>query len=507
MAAADVLLRDPQTNAPLFEYLREQDDENERRERERRAAEEREKAAKEAERIAREQEQARREAEEQARLVTEENARRRHREEEERLARQALLGKEEEELRLRRAKEQQDALERSRQEEHRKRQEAAPSPPAATRVHKAPSPTINTKAAMAEVNAMFAKTMRFDGDDDQSTSGAEESDDDGFDNATPLPPSQAETDDTFWSHSQSQHSQQPLPPSQQTLSSQVDSESGETTEESESEDEFGRPSSHLHPAQQQHGLLSLSRCSSASSSTSSSSGFSFDRSQPPTSQPAFKPTRPAAASFMPKRQEPGSVTDENASSSAASSRPPLRPSSALRTPLTAKPTIVASQPSSSKPAFEVFEETGEQPAKQAVSAKPQRISIFSDETAEQQANEVLDSAGEEDEPHMQAPGYAMGRRVAGSSRFADMMDVMTPITERTCEFGMATATMTQHEGGEIKATIPYIHETDEEDFEQKDDLASSRGSAWGEGRRQLSQVVEEEELSGRQDPSWHSEGV
>lgn len=359
--------------------------------------------------------------------------------------------------------------------------------------YRPPSPTINTKAALAEVNAMFGKTMRFDGgtqEDDYDSSatehsGSSENDFDQNDNVnetdTPFVPSQAETDGSFWSIAQSQ-SQQPRPfssqPFSQPFSTQqsmpIDSQSsslgfpsvsdsGSTTEESDGESDVDvRRNSHLDVGHDQF-QQSLSR-----SSSSSSSSISGDHH--PSLQASLRSHTPAFTAF-----KEASENDENAGPSQRKDRSVFKPT---RTPLGAK--SASSAPSTSKPAFAGFcedEENG---------------------VAERRSHEENDDVA----------GYGMGRRSAGNNRFANMMDIMTPITERTCEFGMQTATMTSVHAGEVQARMLTGDQSNAEDFFDQvipEDLASSRGSNWDAGRR-LEQIDEEgdysSQLEASQGKSW-----
>lgn len=361
--------------------------------------------------------------------------------------------------------------------------------------YRPPSPTINTKAALAEVNAMFGKTMRFDGDevteddykDDYDSSATEQSgssesefqqnEHEIQENEIPFIPSQAETDGSFWSIAQSQsQQQQPLSqPFSQPFSTQQSmpfdsqssslgfpstSDSGETTEESDGESDLAisRRASHL-----EIGINQLHHSLSRSSS-SSSSGISADH-QPMSLQASLKSHKPA---FTPFKET--SENDENDIPSQRKDRNAFKP---MRTPLGVKPTSTATS-ASKPPAFAVFSEQVEEEA-----------------------------FGEEDEQSDNAAGYGMGRRPAGNNRFANMMDIMTPITERTCEFGMQTATMTAMLGGEVQARMLTADQSNAEDlFDQAmpEDLASSRGSNWDAGRK-LEQIDEEGDCSSQVEAS------
>ena len=370
-----------------------------------------------------------------------------------------------------------------------------------------PSPTINTKAALAEVNAMFSKTMRFDDDagtqedDGSDTEHSASSDDEGFENATPLPPSQAETDDTFWSHSQGQ-SQQPsssqqLVPSQSSSGSGFDSESGETTEESEEEGQAFRrlqPQKLLQPVSQQP---SHSR-SSSSSSVYSASGPDVNQDCQPSSykveeSPAILP-RPGKTAFLSKKPDGSGIADENSSIS----RPAFKPT---RHPLSAKGLLAASIPER-KPAFEVFCEKEVPAASSNTAAPTDHLPVFSDDLE----SEASRQDGFDDEAEVgSVAGYAMGRRVNGNNRFASMMDVMTPITERTCEFGVASIAKPDASSGEVRAMPGYaVSDSEDEDEEHcGNDLARSRNGSRDANRIALGQIEEEAELLIRGDAAHH----
>jgi hypothetical protein len=424
-----------------------------------------------------------------------------------------LEGEEQARLAAEEAEQQQRHLELQRQreaEEQRREREEEEAAERAAAFNRPPSPTINTKAAMAEVNAMFARTMRFDGDngqDDDSDTEESSDEEDGFEQEpeTPLVPSQAETEDTFWSHSQQSQSQQQgfasqvisMGPSQASAAGFGESE-GSTTEESETEQDFVQP-----PYQGQ----GMSRSSSASSS--SSTGFSVSQSQSQSQLPqpqqsstksVFKPTRQP---FMPRKPESNcTIGDENASSApAGSARSAFRPA---RPPLSAKPLAVL--PSAPQAAFAVFMEASEEQDKARLEvAGSGRVAVYADEDDEATEESEPESTAEE-APSSLSSGYAMGRRPAGANRFASMMDVMTPITERTCEFGMATGTRNLEQGmPEVRAWQAHA-DSSMADLEGVDDLASSRGSNWEAGRRQLELIEEEDEASRHERSRTGSEG-
>jgi len=551
-----VILRDPHSGEALFQYLREEDEreqetklndrrkqnlareqeeakeaakrkaekiaEQERLSRERKIREEDERLRVEAERLAiQEAEEAARaeaeriELERRARELKEVEWAKRHREEEERLRREAeaeeirrQVEREEKEEReaarlrelekTRRIREEQARAEAEAEERRREQEDAEIArdlfdveeegsfSPQASAGYRPPSPTINTKAALAEVKAMFGKTMRFDGEtqgeDDYDSSATEQSgssendfeqneehEEEEIENEIEMPfiPSQAETDGSFWSIAQSQSQQQQQVPFSQPFSQpfstqqsmpfdsqssslgfpSASSESGEATEESDGESDLAasRRASHLGPSH--HLQHSLSR-----SSSSSSSGVSTD--QPLSSNAALHSQTPAFTPFT-----EGSRNDENDIPSQPKNRSAFKP---MRTPLGVKaPSNLAS---AIKPAFAVFSEE-----------------------EEVENNAEVDNAA----------GYGMGRRAAGNNRFANMMDIMTPITERTCEFGMQTATMTSTLGGDVQARMLIGDRSTAEDlFDQviPEDLASSRGSNWDAGRK-LEQIDEEGDYS------------
>lgn len=446
--------RQRELKAAERDKLRQQEEERLRREAE----------AEEARRLAEREEEERREA---ARLREWETAQRLEKEREEKA-----------EARRRQKEEEERAIARDLFDADEERSVS----PQGSAGYRPPSPTINTKAALAEVNAMFGKTMRFDGEtqeDDYDSSateqsGSSENDFDeqnglGNDNETPFVPSQAETDGSFWSMAQSQSQQpafsqpfstqqsMPFDSQSSSLGFPSASESGETTEDSDGESDLAasRKSTHLDPAYYlQH---SLSR-----SSSSSSSGISAE--QQVSLQAALKSHAPA---FTPFREI--TENDENAIPSRRQERSAFKP---MRAPLGMKGS--ASLASASKPAFAVFTEEGE-------SALP---------AAEESSQQLEDVAG-----------YDMGRRPAGNNRFANMMDIMTPITERTCEFGMQTATMTSTLGGEMQARMLTGDQSNVEDLFDRavpEDLASSRGSNWDAGKR-LEMIDEEGDYSSQVD--------
>lgn len=409
------------------------------------------------------------------------------------------------------AKVQEHLLQRHEEQRRRHQPQAEAEDAACEAAYRPPSPTINTKAALAEVNAMFARTMHFDGeveddaqDDSDTASSSDEADDFEQEPDTPLVPSQAETEDTFWSHSQPSQSVPIAPQSQVSTfyqsqtQSQADSASfapseGSTTEESETEQDY--QSAKLVTGQ------GLSTSSSTSSVTSSNNGFGESHAQGETSlspeqhlRQTFKSSRQP---FIPEQkagaERVSTVGDENENPTsmtskavASTARPAFRPT---RIPLGAKPlsgSITAPAPA---PAFKVFSESEEEPYKPASNLNGQ-IGVH------EAPHSVEEDAAQS--------GYEMGRRPAGTNRFAFMMDVMTPITERTCEFGTTTGTR------DLAEMTAWAVRTDAEasaaDLEGAEDLVSSRGSSWEMGRMQLEAILEGAEASGCDAPRIGSEG-
>jgi hypothetical protein len=481
----EVQLRDSVTGEALFEYLKMQDLREEAIElaRQREVQEQRElEAQRQQEALAILEKETRRQEEERARLEDESKQRAADAERQARderkceQERMAVLAQQE----AQRARLALESVEADRDAQLSYSSEERSVSPTSNAYHRPPSPTINTKAALAEVNAMFGRTMRFDGEqeDEYDSSATEHSSSDEderpdvYDNEAPLPPSQAETDGSFWSMAQTQsQSQQPFSQFSTQQSGPADSQSsslgfgsaseaGDTSDQSDTENGPAVYAGKSSPIQEQlfHPL-------SRSSSSSSSSGFS-SQDQRAADRLVTKGSPPVFIPFT-----DGSENDENAVHSAQNHRSAFKPS---RTPLGMKITPSAA---SEGPAFTVFHEHS------ASQAEP---------------SSMPDS---QEDAGIEGMGYDKGRRAAGNNRFAVMMDIMTPITERTCEFGMQTATMSSRRTGEIHARMLTDTHLEAEDlFDQAipEDLASSRGSNWDAGKK-LQQIDEEGDYSSQID--------
>lgn len=316
--------------------------------------------------------------------------------------------------------------------QHRSEDRPRPQSPELIQTHRPPSPTINTKAAMAEVDDMFGATMAYDisarssRSSRSSASGIEivETDDDATESEDegPVLPSQASQpgdfiNNSFWGPVQSQASQpsQAAPQrdgSRSRLLDEGDVEDGSTTEEDEEDNEPTPPATQ----NRQHGKAPSSLAAKR----------------------LFRPTPPTEAS------------DENAD-------PRPRLPSAKRAPLGAK----VLGPKATSPT------EGEIEKPKALSTE---LQVFQD-------NNEADSS-------QPAQGFEMGRRPLGEgSRFAPMVDMMTPIVERTLEY----APMTFNGGltGDIRGVPCLVEEEEPSDSEEAADV----NAAFDEARRRKASLA------------------
>jgi checkpoint serine/threonine-protein kinase len=333
-----------------------------------------------------------------------------------------------------------------------------------------PSPTINTKAALAEVNDMFAKTLRFDrspGGDDRDTESDNEEEDAGFDG---IIPDTQQGDDTFWGTSQASTaptSQGAWPPASQGSQSQNNDQ--RTLADEDDEDDEPSPEDSILVAK------------------------SVAPSPPPVVQgDNTKLPRPASAPFKPSRPAAPALSkhgDEN-----AGSRLPVRSKAADN----GRPRLIlGAKPMAVKRADDDEEEVAGSVADREVSVKDP------DEEEE-------DRVGKEDDEEEQSvvtptnvdDGFAMGRR-AGGNRFANLIDAMTPITERTCEyttFSRASSVRPSVMAADLEEDEEEEGETDFDHAFVVEDLASSRGSQTTSRSRDnlnLARIVDEERPSSR----------
>lgn len=288
--------------------------------------------------------------------------------------------------------------------------------------HRAPSPTMNTKAALAEVDDMFAGTLNLD-------KYGQRDDDDG------VGPDDCE--DTFWEKSQSQpprlftqSQSQAMTQSQSQAPFVPFTQEGEDDEDEEEDDEG--------TAAAQEQSVTASESGTTGPLSRSSSGGSIVMASRPSS--AFKPVRkPAVAAD----------TDENGAQPGSIVRQPASASRLGRTPLGAKVGLP-------QRLFMVREDSHRAPA----SGQDDVFDGF-DAIPDSQPDPAVihedfeESIHDQDAPTPATPmgdGYDMGRQ--RGNRFANLIDAMTPITERTCEFTSMTV------GGDIRAST--LLEEDEE---------------------------------------------
>lgn len=339
---------------------------------------------------------------------------RRHQQEEEEARQRAA---EAEQQRLREAqeaeKERQAAELVVREQSRRKSRAREATPEQASPARNAPSPTINTKAAMAEINDMFGSTMAFDMSPrsvhSAASSGAghashSESESDG---------AAAEDDDSRTESSLTDDDEAPIP-------SQA-SHPGDFVNDSFWGPVQNQPSQSSQPSQT---TLRDSR------SRLMDEGDDFDEEE---ETPPANPNRALPESDSGPAKRLFSIpVDENEGDENAVPRNRPGPS---RGGLGAKALGNAQSTPSSE-----SESEQHQPV-----TSGGKFEVFSDE-AEQQ----LPSAS------------ALGRRPLGeASRFAPMVDLMTPIVERTMEY--ANMTQTGYLTGDMRGARPLVEESEPED--------------------------------------------
>ncbi|BGP43834.1 protein kinase [Rhodotorula kratochvilovae] len=350
----------------------------------------------------------------------------------------------------------------------------ARSPPAAARSsspppldpNRPPSPTMNTRAANALLDHLFAKTLDFTKINAGARAEADSSDD-------------SDDDDS-------------------------DSDDGAA---------FGGVGV---GSESQFSTQGATQQSDADVSDAPFAPFSQTRSQMGDDSAFYGSQRPAAGSQQPPRMDAlveGDENDENAAApaplqlfrdagavpatpSAGGFRPVTRVSSA-RAPLGMKAgTPLAAPPKA--PLFSVFQDGGAAPtagvfggegevipSSQESDATPLGALVEEDDSfAEQEEFEAplrgSHDSDEDDEGFPRGPndGYDLGRRVPGQpSRYAPYVQQMTPIVERTLEFTNATSLSASqrsrrdsyYPGGGAGGTVAEEDEDDEPSTEEEDD--------------------------------------
>jgi checkpoint serine/threonine-protein kinase len=317
-----------------------------------------------------------------------------------------------------------------------------------------PSPTINTKAALAEVNDMFAKTLRFDrspGDDvdGSETENEEEAEFGGV-------PDTQQSDDTFWGPSQASTAAGhgtgwPASSQGSNIWSQNQNEDWRPTlaDEDDEDDQPTEDSIHIRKT---------------------------DVPSSPIREAKINPPRPASAPFKPSRPAASSQSsDENAGFQPPLKRGPSGGAGRSRLPLGAKTPLAVKKEADTVPG----EGSG--------------VSVDREVTVKDHSDGEAEIEGEHTEDDQDADGFAMGRR-AGGNRFANLIDAMTPITERTCEY-----TTFSYASSARRPMAPAAEEDedeDEADFDRAfvaEDLASSHGSLTSRDRP--ARIVNDEERS------------
>lgn len=298
--------------------------------------------------------------------------------------------------------------EQAKTDSRRKSRAREPTPELATPPSKhAPSPTINTKAAMAEVNDMFGSTMAFEmspksakstGSSTEEEATLEEGDsrteDDAESSADEAPiVSQASqpgdfVNDSFWGPVQSQASQFSQP-----SQSQPRNPRSRLLDEEDEDDEETPPAHAPHTALKSSSLAPAKRLFTVPSDGPSDSLSSSDsHGNAASERGALAPVSPAANPTLAPSDAPGTGAD-------------------------------------------------------LASAVSEPFQVFQDENSEK--------------PQMQHPtALDLGRRPL-ASRFAPMVDLMTPIVERTLEYGNQTQTGALT--GDMRGARQLVEDSETED--------------------------------------------
>ncbi|GAA5917372.1 hypothetical protein JCM5296_003800 [Sporobolomyces johnsonii] len=345
------------------------------------------------------------------------------------------------------------------------------SPSPAFDVNRPPSPTINTKAANALVDNLFAKTLDFtrmnrsssssrssDSDSGEGEPSTDESDDDdddgGWDGAAPL------------DIGGSQFSTQ-----QATQASEISSDAGfvpfSQTRSQMADDSafFGSQEPGLAASQQQHhhqqasaygrGLFALSEENENTDENDENAvGAAIAKPAPMQLFRDAVPATPSGGGFR-----------------------PVTKTGSARAPLGAKPLGGAFSAPPPPPAFAVFQD---QAQPDGVFGEPL---VPSSQPQENEASlSAMVSGGDDsfdEEEEYEAPlrgdggysdGYAMGRRERGvPSRYAPFVDNMTPITERTLEItaAMTTASLSTSQRSRRESAFPNTATVEEEDEDEE----------------------------------------
>ncbi|GAA6059120.1 hypothetical protein JCM10212_003867 [Sporobolomyces blumeae] len=381
-----------------------------------------------------------------------------------------------------------------------------------------PSPTMNTKAANAMIDDLFAKTLDFTRFNPRSSGQADGSDSDDEDGEPSTDESEEDDDGNAWSGGPLDLGASQFSTQQAMQASEVSSDAG-FVPFSQTRSQMGDDSSFFgsqDPSQQQQrqphhppsayapGLFALNEDDESLAQTAQ------DENVPPPPAPMqlFRDTVPATPST-------------------GGFRPITKTGSSARAPLGAKVVGggLVSAPPPQQPLFSVFQDQpGPVPSSQ--------VGAFGDEVVPStQASENhghLAFAYEEaaDQADFEAPlrdddsperlnyhdGYAMGRRERGvPSRYAPFVDNMTPITERTLEI---TAAMNTHHSSLSASTrsrresafenpLP-VAEDDEPSTEGEDEEDGDRAFV-AEGRGAAERSTEEDDSSDASSTSSSSE--
>ncbi|CEQ41106.1 SPOSA6832_02804 [Sporobolomyces salmonicolor] len=345
------------------------------------------------------------------------------------------------------------------------------SPSPAFDVNRPPSPTINTKAANALVDNLFAKTLDFTRMN-RSSSSSRSSDSDSGEGEASTDDSDDDDDDGRWNSvapldiGGSQFSTQ-----QATQASEISSDAGfvpfSQTRSQMGDDSafFGSQEPGFAASQQQHhhqpasaygrGLFALTEENGNADDNDENSGAAAIAK--PAPMQLFRDAVPATPSGGGFR--------------------PVTKTGSARAPLGAKPLGGALSAPPPPPAFAVFQD------------QAQPVGVFGEPlvpSSQPQENGVSPSAmvgGGDDsfdeEEEYEAPlrgdgghsdGYAMGRRERGvPSRYAPFVDNMTPITERTLEItaAMTTASLSASQRSRRESAFPNTATVEEEDEEEE----------------------------------------
>ncbi|GAA6019370.1 hypothetical protein JCM11491_000915 [Sporobolomyces phaffii] len=315
-----------------------------------------------------------------------------------------------------------------------------------------PSPTINTKAANAFLDGLFAKTLDFTRFNHPKPDAPTNDDDDDDDD-------ESDDDDEFQGGLEFGEASQ-FSTQQATQASEVSTDDGGFVPFSQTRSMMGDDSSFFGASSQDpHGGGGGGSAYGPGLFALSNENDDDDNDE--------NATPPAAPIQL--------FRDVDPSDAGGGGFRPVK----KRAPLGAKP--IASQPPVPEPAFSVFQDSRQVVVPCSQPDDEPEVPAIEDAYEEEQEEGDYEAPLRSDSPgrpprHDLGDGYAMGRRERGvPSRYAPFVDNMTPITERTLEI---TAAINSHAAG-LSAS------------QQR----SRRSSAFGGGGGPPAPVIEDDEPS------------